>query len=85
MYTIIFRPKAEQQLKKLDPLIQQRILNVLDRLKINPFSHDITRLVGSSYYRAKAGKYRIILDIKQDKLIIIVIEIGLRHKIYDKY
>lgn len=82
MYSVIFNPKAENQLKKLDKQINERILNVLERIKIRPFSHDLKKLQGTNYYRARVGDYRIILDIKQDKLIIIVIEIGHRKNIY---
>jgi mRNA interferase RelE/StbE len=82
MYSIIFNPQAEIQLKKLDKLIQERILNSLDRIKIRPFSYDVKKLQGTSYYRLRIGDYRVILDIKQDKLIIIVIEIGHRKNIY---
>jgi len=82
MYFIIFNPKAEVQLKKLNKSVQERILNSLDRIKIRPFSYGIKKLQGTSYYRLKIGDYRIILDIKQDKLIIIVIEIGHRRNIY---
>lgn len=82
MYSIIFRPKAEKQLNKLSLEIQGRILNYLDRIKINPFSHDIKRLQGSSYYRARVGNYRLILDIQKNFLTIVIIELGPRHKIY---
>jgi len=82
MYEIILSDKAKQQLKKLDYSTKHRIGVVIDRLKINPFSHDIKRLVGSSYYRARAGEYRIILNIIQNKLVIYVIKIGPRHKVY---
>ncbi|MBI2044779.1 type II toxin-antitoxin system RelE/ParE family toxin [Candidatus Pacearchaeota archaeon] len=83
MYSVSFDKKAENQLKKLDKSVQERILNVLDRIKIRPFSYDIKRLQGTNYYRARAGEYRIILDIKQNQLIIIVIEIGHRKNIYN--
>ena len=83
MYEIIFSEKAKSQLKKLDKLIQERIGSVIDRIKIRPFSYDLKRLQGTNYYRARAGEYRIILDIKQNQLIIIVIEIGHRKNIYD--
>ena len=82
MYSIIFNPKAEKQFKKLDHEIRRRISAVLDRIRIRPFSQDLKRLEGTRYYRARVGKYRIILDIFQDKLIIVVIEVGPRHKIY---
>ncbi len=82
MYSVIFNPKAETQLKKLNKSIQERILNSLERIKIRPFSFDVKKLQGTSYYRLRIGDYRIILDIRQDKLIIIVIEIGHRKNIY---
>lgn len=82
MYSIIFTPKAENQLKKLDKPFQERILAVLDRIKIRPFSHDVKKLHGTRYFRARAGEYKIILDIQQKKLIIVVIEVGHRKNIY---
>ena len=82
MYTLVFNPKAEIQLKKLDKSIQDRILNALDRIKIRPFDYDLKKLQGTPYYRLRVGEYRVILDILQDKLIIIVIEIGHRKNIY---
>jgi len=82
MYSIIFNPKAEKQFKRLDKETKKRISLFLDRIRIRPFSHDIKRFVGTRYYRARVGKYRLLLDIFQDRLIIIVIELGLRGKIY---
>lgn len=83
MYSIIFDSKAEKQLAKLDKQVQNRILTLLDRIKIRPFSYDIKRLQGTPYYRLRMGKYRIILDIKQNQLIIIVVEVGHRKNIYN--
>jgi len=82
MYEINFSEKSKRQLKKLDKITQYKIKAVIDRLSIRPFSHDIRRLEGTRFYRARAGKYRIIMDIIKKKLIIYVIEVGPRHKIY---
>ena len=82
MYSIKFNPKAEKQLAKLDKQVQNRILTALDRIKIRPFSYDIKRLQGTQYYRLRVGEYRIILDIKQNQLIIIIAEVGHRKNIY---
>ena len=81
MYKIEFSKEADTQLNKLDKEVQKRIINVLDRIIINPFHH-VKRLVGSPYYRLRVGDYRVILDIQQDKLIIYVIELGHRKNIY---
>ncbi len=82
MYSIIFNPFAEKQLKKLDNDLQKRILDVLERIRIRPH-HFVKRLVGSPYFRLRVGDYRIILDIQNNKLVIVVVELGHRKKIYD--
>ena len=81
MYKIIISDKAKKQLSQLPKEIEDRIGNVLNRIVINPF-HYVKKLVGIPYYRLRVGDYRIILDIKQDKLIIYVIELGHRKNIY---
>jgi len=81
MYNILFYDKAKKQLKKLPLKIQKRILNSLERIKIRPF-HFIKKKQGTLYYILRIGEYRVILDIKQNKLLILVIELGHRKNIY---
>ena len=81
MYDILFYDKAKKQLGKLPLEIQKRILNSLERIKLRPF-HFIKKKQGTFYYILRVGEYRVILDIKQDKLLILVIELGPRKKIY---
>lgn len=81
MYDVIFYKSAEKQFQKLPKDLKERIVKSIDRIKIRPLSF-VKRLVNSRYFRMRIGDYRLILDIKQDKLIIIVIEIGHRRNIY---
>lgn len=83
MYKVIFTDIAEKQFYKLEKQLQERIMSVLDRIKLRPYSH-IVKLVASPYYRARIGIYRIILDVQEDKLIIYVIQIGKRENVYNK-
>ena len=83
MYEIVFYAKAENQLKKLPPIIQKRILNSLERIKIRPY-HFVKRKQGTPYYILRIREYRAILDIKQKRLLILVIEVRHRKKIYKK-
>ncbi len=82
MYEIILSPKAKKQFDKLNKDLKERIGSVFERIKIRPFSYNLKRLQGTTFYRLRIGDYRIILDIKQDKLIIIVVELGHRKNIY---
>lgn len=82
MYTIEFSKNAEKQFHKLAREVQIRIISTLERIRVRPQSH-VIRLVGSPYYRLRAGDYRLILDISENKLLIFVIEVGHRKNIYN--
>ena len=81
MYSIEFSETAEKQFYKLPKDIQIRIVSSLERIRIRPQAH-VLRLVGSQYFRLRVGDYGVILDIKEDKLTVFVIEVGHRRNIY---
>ncbi|MAF50660.1 MAG: cytotoxic translational repressor of toxin-antitoxin stability system [Nanoarchaeota archaeon] len=82
MYEIILSDKAKKQLKKLQKSVGKRITNSLERLRIRPHSH-IKKLVNSPYFSFRVGDHRIILRVNKGKLIIVVINIGPREKVYN--
>ncbi|MBW2987145.1 type II toxin-antitoxin system RelE/ParE family toxin [Candidatus Woesearchaeota archaeon] len=81
MYSILLSRIAEKQLKKLDKKTQARIISAIKRCRIRPYAH-VKRLVESPYFRLRAGDYRIIMAIKENRLLILVIEIKHRKKVY---
>lgn len=81
MYDVEFSKTAEKNLFKLEKNTQDRIISSLERCRIRP-RHFVSKLVGSPYFRLRVGDYRVILDIKDDKLLILVIEVGHRKNIY---
>ncbi|MEK6819701.1 MAG: type II toxin-antitoxin system RelE/ParE family toxin [Nanoarchaeota archaeon] len=83
MHEVIISPNAERDLKKLNPFIQERILKVLERVKIRPEAH-FERMVGEKTYKLRIGDYRLIADMDKNRLVILVIKIGHRKNIYKK-
>ncbi len=81
MYEVTLSKDAKKSLNKLNKIDSERIISVLERIRIRPHVF-VKKLVGVKYFSARAGKYRIILDIQENKLIIFVIEIGHRKNIY---
>ena len=81
-YEIIFSDAALKQLKKLEKSTQERIISTLERIRIRPQSY-VTKLVGDSVYRLRVGDYRLILDIDEGILVVLVIKVGHRKKIYN--
>ena len=81
MYEIIYHKSASKQLNKIPQDTKTRILKTLERIKIRPHSF-VKSLSNSPYFRLRIGDYRIVLDIKNNKLIIIVVDVGHRKNIY---
>ena len=81
-YEIVFSDAALKQLKKLEKSTQERIISTLERIRIRPQSH-VTKLVGDSGYRLRVGDYRVILDIDEGVLVVLVLKVGHRKKIYN--
>ena len=80
-YSVLFSAEAKKQFDKLDKSVSERIIAVLERCKINPYSH-VVKVVGTPYFRARAGDYRIIMKIENNQLLILVVKIGKRENIY---
>lgn len=83
VYELEFTDTFRKQFSKLENQLQQRIISALERIRVRP-EYFATRLIGSQYYKLRVGDYRIILNIKRDKLIILIMEISHRKNIYQK-
>lgn len=86
MYIVKYDKKVEKQLKKMDRF-QARIL--FDWIENNLLGTDNPRKFGkaltnnrSGEWRYRVGNYRILAIIKDDELIISIIEVGHRKEIY---
>ena len=83
MYEIIFSNKAKKQLFKLEKSIQRRIIAALERMRIRPEAY-ITKLLGDPGYKLRIGDYRVIMDIDNNSLLILVIKVVHRKDIYKR-
>jgi len=83
LYEIIFSQKAKKQLFRLEKNIQERIITALERIRIRPEVY-ITKLVGDPGYKLRIGNYRVIMDINNNNLLILVIKVGHRKDIYKR-
>ena len=83
--TLIYSKKTLKQLKKIDISISNRIITYMEniaKLK-NPREHG-KRLSGqlSSFWRYRVGDYRILCDISDDELTVLVVDIAHRKEVY---
>jgi mRNA interferase RelE/StbE len=77
-------PAAERQLRKFDPQVRRRVQAAIDLLATNPQPPKATQLVGGAgEWRVRTGDYRIIYEIHDDELIVLVLRVGHRREIYE--
>ena len=81
-YEVLFSDLALKQLRKLDQEARQRIIATIERIRVRPDAY-VKKLVGDEGYRLRVGNYRVILDLDNEKLIILVLRIGHRRNVYD--
>ena len=85
-YKVIIRQKAEKQLNKLDDSMKLKIMRYI---KQNLFHTDNPKKFGKAlrynlkgFWRYRVENYRIIAKIEKDELVILIVQIDKRDKIY---
>jgi mRNA interferase RelE/StbE len=82
-YEITFSYTARENFKSLDKNTARRIVQKLETIKEDPYRF-VKRLSGISLFSLRVGEYRVIMDIKNKQLLIFVVMIGHRSKVYTK-
>lgn len=87
-WSIEFDPDARRELEKLDKSVSDRILKFL-RERVAPLDDPRTigeRLHGPlrQYWKYRVGDYRLICSLKEDRLVLIVVQLGHRREIYKR-
>jgi mRNA interferase RelE/StbE len=83
IYTVKFRPAVGKSLKKLPKKELIRIRRKIDALAENLPDPATTKMKGNNnFHKIRAGDYRIIYEIHDDTLVILVAKIGHRKDVY---
>lgn len=84
MYSVTIAPAAARQLRKFDPQARRRVQAAIDLLATDPRPPKATRLVGGAgEWRVRTGDYRIIYEIYDDRLVVLVLRVTHRRDVYE--
>ena len=82
-YLVDFESAALRQFNKLDKNIQARLKPKIDALAKNPRPHGVKKLQGyENRYRIRVGDYRVLYEIHDSMLLVLVVDVGNRGWIY---
>lgn len=83
-YELFINPKIEKALSKIDASMALKIKNSIRALATNPRPPGVKKLKGEdNAYRIRVGDYRIIYEIYDSKVLILIVNVGHRKEIYD--
>ena len=84
-YRVSLAPSAARELRKFDPDVRRRIQAVLELLATEPRPPAAIRLVGGSgEWRVRTGDYRVVYEINDDQLLVLVVRMAHRREVYDR-
>ncbi|MEW5952182.1 MAG: type II toxin-antitoxin system RelE/ParE family toxin [Bacillota bacterium] len=83
-FEIRFKESVAKDLRHLPNKDVRRILKRIDALRNEPRPTGCEKLSAQERYRVRQGVYRIIYEIKDEELIIIVVKVGHRREVYKR-
>ena len=83
-YSLAFKKSVAKDLRNISNKDVKRILKCIETLRENPRAEGCIKLSAQERYRVRQGVYRIVYEIKDAELIILVIKVAHRSVVYKK-
>ena len=78
-WSVIITEKAKKSLRKIPKSDYNKISNVIDKLKLNPFLPSVRKLkANTDIWRLRAGNYRIFLKLFPNEKVVFIFDIKRR-------
>lgn len=81
-YELVFRKSVAKDLRVFPRQDVKRIMERVRSLSDDPRPVGCEKLSGQERYRVRQGVYRIIYEIEDDRLTVLIIKVGHRRDVY---
>jgi len=81
-YRVVFRKSVAQDLRPIPNRDLRKILATIESLSEEPRPSGIEKLSGQDRYRVRQGNYRIIYEINDTDVVVVVVKVGHRKDVY---
>jgi mRNA interferase RelE/StbE len=84
MFEILLETPARNFIKKLDSKNRQRIVEAIEKLSEDPIPHNAKRIYGTAekLFRIRVGDFRVLYRVDYGEIIIIVVNVDSRKRVY---
>ncbi|TGD70332.1 type II toxin-antitoxin system RelE/ParE family toxin [Mangrovimicrobium sediminis] len=81
-FKITFKKSVAKDLRSIPPADVKRILQRIDMLAENPRGEGCVKLSAQERYRVRQGVYRVVYEVRDESLIILVVKVAHRSSVY---
>jgi len=82
-YTIRFNSAAARELRRLPPQVEAQIRPVIDALANDPRPAGVVKMHGyPRTYRVRSGNFRVVYEIHDEVLTVLVVRVANRRDAY---
>jgi mRNA interferase RelE/StbE len=83
-YQVVVGTAAAKSLASLPATVRRRIGTAIDGLAAEPRPNGVKKLQGGDdLYRIRVGDYRVVYEIRDRRLLVLIVRIGHRRDIYE--
>ena len=81
-YELVFKKSVAKDLRSIPKIDVARILKRIEALREDPRGEGCVKLSAQERYRVRQGVYRIVYEIRESELVIMVVKVGHRSAVY---
>lgn len=84
MYRVVTTKSFAKALAKLPLIWQKRIVAKIKEVAVDPYApnNNLTKLQGRDGYRLRVGDWRVVYELQDKRLVMLVLDVGPRGDIY---
>ena len=81
-YELVFKKSVAKDLRPLPKQDIKRLLNRIEALAEDPRPAGCEKLSGLERYRIRQGKYRVVYEIRDRRLVVLIVKVAHRRDVY---
>jgi len=81
-YRLVFRKSVAKDLRRIPNRDVRRILAAINMLSDNPRGQGCEKLSGQERYRVRQGDYRVIYEVHDAEMVVVVVKVAHRRDVY---
>ena len=83
-YELVFKKSITKDLRSIPKRDVRRILKRIEALRDDPRGEGCIKLSAQERYRVRLGVYRIVYEIHDNELVVMVVKVSHRSAVYKK-